>query len=163
MNEVSVLFVCMGNICRSPTGEGVFRHYVRDAEYDDVIRIDSAGMSGYHVGAQADDRMRAAAIKRGYQLDSIARQVRWEDIDMFELIVPMDHENLADLERLAGGDQPHIRLLGTFLDESFDNYNAPAVPDPYYGGDSGFDAVLDLIERACPPMLEHCLTLLNVD
>jgi protein-tyrosine phosphatase len=162
MESVSVLFVCMGNICRSPTGEGVFAHYVDRLGHGDSIRIDSAGMIGYHAGEPADGRMRVASQTRGYRLDSIARQVRRDDVDSFDLIVPMDHENLRDLERLAGGRREHIRLLGTFLggDTGSDgNGSAPAVPDPYYGGDAGFEAVLDMIEKACPAMLAHCLGL----
>jgi protein-tyrosine phosphatase len=157
--EVDVLFVCMGNICRSPTGEGVFRRFVADAGYDGVIRIDSAGTTAYHSGESADARMRKAASRRGYRLDSIARQVRVEDIDAFDLIVPMDHDNLADLERMAGGPQPHIRLLGCYLDGGIDNARARPVPDPYFGGPTGFDRVLDMIESACPSLLEHCLAL----
>lgn len=157
-NRVGVLFVCMGNICRSPTGEGVFRHYVRDAGHDAIIRIDSAGTIGYHSGHPPDSRMREAAGRRGYVLDSVARQVRAEDLTAFDLLVAMDHDNLMDLERLAGGPKPHLRLLGSYL-EGGDNDRARPVPDPYYGGPAGFDRVLDMIEAACPRLLEHCLEL----
>ena len=157
--EVGVLFVCMGNICRSPTGEGVFRRFVEDAGYDGVIRVDSAGTIAYHTGEPADARMREAASRRGYSLDSIARQVRREDLDIFDLIVAMDHDNLADLESMAGGERPHIRLLGCYLDSGLDNARARPVPDPYFGGPSGFDRVLDMIESACPSLLEYCLEL----
>lgn len=161
LQKAKVLFVCMGNICRSPTGEGVFRYYVEKTSYEDKIFIDSAGMISYHAGNPADERMRRAASNRGYSLDSIARQVTRDDIDRFELIVPMDFDNLSDLERLAGGESHHIRLLGSFLEGVNDNHQAPAVPDPYYGGDQGFAEVLDMIEAACPAMLEHCLALLD--
>lgn len=154
----SVLFVCMGNICRSPTGEAVFRHYVEQAGHADRIHIDSAGTIGYHVGHPPDPRMIEAAARRGYVLDSRARQVQRRDIDLFDLIVPMDHDNLLDVEALAGGPRPHIRMLGSFLNGG-DNERAEAVPDPYYGGAAGFDAVLDMIESACPGILEHCLAL----
>jgi protein-tyrosine phosphatase len=160
-NSVGVLFVCMGNICRSPTGEGVFKHYVRKAGHEDKIHIDSAGTISYHAGNPADSRMREAASRRGYSLDSIARPVKDRDIREFDLIVPMDHENLYDLERMAGGSRSHFRLLGSFLDGVTNNRQAPPVPDPYYGGQQGFEDVLNMIEAACPAMLEHCLNLLQ--
>ena len=149
----------MGNICRSPTGEGVFRRFVSEAGHDNVIHIDSAGTIGYHAGSPADPRMSEAAARRGYELDSRARQVKAEDINSFDLIVAMDHDNLMDLELLAGQPGSHIRLLGTFLDGVEDNRRARPVPDPYYGGQEGFDAVLDMIESACPALLEYCLQL----
>lgn len=158
-SQVSVLFVCMGNICRSPTGEGVFRHFVNQAGMADVIRVDSAGTIGYHSGHPADPRMREAASRRGYVLDSIARQVTRTDISDQDLIVAMDRDNLRDLERLAGGARPHIRMLGSFLGDGCTNDLARPVPDPYYGGPASFDFVLDMIETACPPLLEYCLEL----
>lgn len=160
-SSVSVLFVCMGNICRSPTGEGVFRHYVDNAGHAGSIYIDSAGTLGYHAGNPADARMRAAAARRGYRLDSIARQVRRDDLSSFHLIVAMDHDNLHELEAMAGGSAPHIRMLGSFLGKGISNANARPVPDPYYGGESGFEAVLDMIEQACPALLSHCVELLQ--
>ena len=160
-NSIGVLFVCMGNICRSPTAEGVFKHYVKSAGHDRRIRIDSAGILSYHAGDPADPRMRAAAAGRGYLLDSIARQITTRDIQEFELIVPMDHDNLDHLERMAGGPRSHFLLLGGFINDTRDNRRAPAVPDPYYGGSQGFETVLDMIETACPAMLDHCLSLLR--
>ena len=159
-NTVSVLFVCMGNICRSPTGEGVFQHYVEQQGYDNSIDIDSAGTLAYHQGEPADARMREVAAKRNYQLNSIARKVIANDIDTFDLIIPMDNDNLYELEVLADGKQNHIRLLGSFIN-GYDKDNAPSVPDPYYGGLAGFEQVLDMIESACPNMLSHCLELLQ--
>lgn len=158
-NSVGVLFVCMGNICRSPTGEGVFKHHVRKAGHEDKIYIDSAGTISYHAGSPADHRMREVASWRGYSLESVARQVSKRDIREFDLVVPMDHENLYDLERMAGGPRPHFRLLGSFLDGITGNHQAPPVPDPYYGGQQGFEDVLNMIEAACPSMLEYCLSL----
>lgn len=156
---VAVLFVCMGNICRSPTGEGVFRHYVGEAGLGAVIRVDSAGTTDYHTGEAPDARMQEAAARRGYVLDSAARRVRTADLEAFDLIVPMDHDNLAVLEHLAGGPRPHIRLLGSYLEDGGDNAVARPVPDPYFGGARGFEEVLDMIEAACPALLEHCLAL----
>jgi low molecular weight protein-tyrosine phosphatase len=160
-NKVSVLFVCMGNICRSPTGEGVFQHYVDNNNYADQIHVDSAGTIAYHTGEPADARMREAATKRAYQLNSLARKVTVQDIELFDLIVAMDIDNLNDLMAMAGSEKSQIRLLGTFLDGYDNNHNAPSVPDPYYGGTSGFEQVLDMIEAACPNMLSHCLELLS--
>ena len=158
-SKINVLFVCMGNICRSPTGEGVFQKYVEDQGQAEKLFIDSAGTIAYHVGNPADERMRQAASKRGYQLNSIARKVIGDDINIFDLIVPMDSDNLMELEAIAGGQKDHIRLLGSFIDGHTDNHDAPSVPDPYYGGPEGFEEVLDMIESACPNMLSHCLSL----
>ncbi len=137
----------------------MFKHYVEQQGMQESIIIDSAGTYAYHCGEPADKRMREVASKRGYRLDSIARKVEQEDISRFDLIVPMDSDNLYDLEQLAGGAQPHIRLLGSFLDGKDSNVMAPSVPDPYYGGMAGFETVLDMIEEACPAMYQHCLLL----
>ena len=158
--KVSVLFVCMGNICRSPTGEGVFQHYVAEQGQAEKFAIDSAGTIAYHSGEPADERMREAATKRGYQLDSRARKVTTRDLNEFDLLVPMDTDNLIELESMSGDAKQHVRLLGSFLD-GYEQHNAPSVPDPYYGGAAGFEQVLDMIEAACPNMFRHCLELLN--
>jgi low molecular weight protein-tyrosine phosphatase len=160
-NKVSVLFVCMGNICRSPTGEGVFQHHVDENGYSDKIHIDSAGTIAYHSGEPADARMRDVAAKRGYQLLSRARKVTEHDLKTFDLVVAMDTDNLIDMEAMIDGSKQHIRLLGAFLDGYKNNDDAPSVPDPYYGGTAGFEQVLDMIESACPKMLSHCLELLS--
>lgn len=148
----SVLFVCMGNICRSPVGEAVCRALARHQGLLDRLRIDSAGTIGYHAGAPADPRMRRHAQARGYQLEGRARRVTPDDLTAFDLIVAMDRENLRDLEQLAGGSHASLRLLGSFLD-SCDETSAPDVPDPYYGGQEGFREVLDMIETAVPAIL----------
>ena len=159
--KVCVLFICMGNICRSPAAEGVFQHYVEDQGYADKIHIDSAGTIAYHEGEPADARMRDVATQRAYQLKSTARKVTAADIDRFDLIVAMDSDNLNDLEAMAGATKQHIRLLGSFIDGYENNHDAPSVPDPYYGGIAGFEQVLDMIESACPKLLSHCLTVLS--
>ena len=147
----------MGNICRSPAAEGVFRHYAERQGAGEDIYIDSAGTIDYHNGKPADPRMRAAASERGYALTSISRQVIPEDLDKFDLIVAMDRDNLWYLEELAGGPQAHIRLLGSFLPERQGSpEQAPEVPDPYYGGSQGFEVVLDMLERACPGIHSAC-------
>jgi len=157
MAKHSILFVCMGNICRSPAGEGVFRALVEQRGLTDAIDIDSAGTIDYHAGSPADARMRAAAAQRGYHLTSRARQITPDDIDAFDLIIAMDRANLLDIEATAGGPREHIRMLGSYLPEATANANAdaPDVPDPYYGGGAGFERVLDMIETACPKILDH--------
>ena len=161
INKISVLFVCMGNICRSPTGEGVFKHYVNQQGYSDKIHVDSAGTIAYHTGNPADARMQMAANKRGYRLDSIARQVAHNDLKNFDVVIAMDTSNLYELEAMAGGPREHITMLGTFLGDGTDNQSAMSVPDPYYGGPEGFEEVIDMIESACPGILEHCTKLLR--
>ena len=110
---------------------------------------------------RVNTRMQAFAKKRGYSLDSIARQVTKMDFEDFDLIVAMDVENLENLDYLAGNRLAHVRMLGSFLDDSDDPVMGRSVPDPYYGGDAGFEEVLDMIESACPAILEHCLALLD--
>ena len=147
----------MGNICRSPAAEGVFRHYVERQGAAEDIYIDSAGTIDYHNGKLADPRMRVAASRRGYTLTSLSRQVADEDLEDFDFIVAMDRDNLWYLEQLAGGPKAHIRLLGSFLPERQDEPGQPPeVPDPYYGGSQGFEDVLDMLERACPGIYSTC-------
>ena len=150
-----VLFVCMGNICRSPTAEGVLSQLIVQRGLQDDIAVDSAGTDAYHVGERADPRMRAAAALRGYELTSIARQITRDDFDAFDLVVAMDRDNLRRLEGLADGHPPHLRLLSDFLPGEDDG--AVDVPDPYYGGPQGFETVLDMIEEACPAILDSLL------
>lgn len=116
----------------------------------DVVKVDSAGTGGWHVGEMADSRMRAAAGARGYDLQSRARQVSAADIDQFDLVIAMDQSNLENLKRLANSKADNIHMLGEYLDAD----NPPDVPDPYYGGESGFDHVVDMIEEACPKILK---------
>ncbi|MEO1084913.1 MAG: low molecular weight protein-tyrosine-phosphatase [Acidobacteriota bacterium] len=150
----SVLFVCMGNICRSPTGEGLLRHLAVEEGLDDRVEIESAGTIGTHAGAPPDARMRRAAERRGYRLEGSARRVVPSDFQRFDLIVAMDTDNLNDLQAAAPNrPRAEVRLLTSFLP-----IGAPDdVPDPYYGGDAGFETVLDMVEQACPAILEHLL------
>ncbi|KXC28538.1 protein-tyrosine-phosphatase [Pseudomonas aeruginosa] len=145
-----VLFVCLGNICRSPTAEGVFRRKVEEAGLAPRIHVDSAGTAGWHVGKAPDQRTRLAAQRRGYDLSALrGRQVGIEDFSCHDLILAMDLSNLADLETLRAGRGAaeldlFLRRYGSERDE---------VPDPYYGGEEGFEQVLDLIEHACDRLL----------
>lgn len=148
--KVSVLFVCMGNICRSPIAEGVFRKLVADAGLNDSIDIDSAGTHGYHIGKMADSRARAAAERRGYTLDAIrARQVAAGDFKRFDYVLAMDRDNLALLREQAPAEY-HARI-SLFL--HYASGRDEDVPDPYYGGAAGFDKVLDLVEDASRELL----------
>ena len=148
--KVSVLFVCMGNICRSPTAEGVFRHLVKQADEGDRIDMDSAGTHAYHVGEPPDRRARAAAKRRGISLDGIAaRRVSEDDYERFDLILAMDEDNLARLQDEAPGQ--HIDKVRLFL--SYTQGPETEVPDPYYGGPAGFERVLDLVEDASRELL----------
>ncbi len=148
----SVLFVCMGNICRSPTAEGVFRHFVESAGLLEIITVDSAGTHAYHVGETPDRRSQAAAERRGYSLDRIkARRVRESDFEEFDLILAMDRDNLANLKAVS--DAIHHHKIRLFLEYSPGPESE--VPDPYYGGATGFERVLDLIEDASERLIEE--------
>lgn len=142
------LFVCLGNICRSPAAEGVAQAVAERLDLD--IVVDSAGTSGYHQGELADARMRRAAAERGIQLTSRSRQVGSADFNCFDQIIAMDRSNLADLRAMAPPDaRASIHLFSTFCDDRWPT----DVPDPYYGGDDGFDYVLDMLEDGMEGML----------
>jgi protein-tyrosine phosphatase len=150
-----LLFVCMGNICRSPTAEGMMRHVLLEAGVDSRVQVDSAGTGAWHAGDPADPRARAAAARRGIDLHSIARQVTREDLDSFDLILAADADNQRDLVALAGEDparRAKIRGLREF-DQASVNTGKLDVPDPYYGGPEGFDEVLDIVDAACRGLL----------
>jgi len=147
----SVLFICMGNICRSPTAEGVFRKLVSEAGRHTDFEIDSAGTIGYHAGDRADRRMRAAAADRGYQLDSIARRIEVADFDRFDLIVTMDNANFRDVSALAPGSGARVVRMCDYCQE----HEETEVPDPYYGGAAGFQKVIDILEDACSNLLRQ--------
>lgn len=148
-----VLFVCLGNICRSPTADAVFTKVVKDAGLDQVIEIDSAGTYGYHEGQPPDPRSQQVARRRGYDLSGLrGRKVTADDFDRFDYILAMDRSNLADLNALRpSGSQARVQL---FLEFGAGGPGAE-VPDPYSGGSSGFDTVLDLIEEASAGFLAH--------
>ena len=147
----SVLFVCMGNICRSPTAHGVFLKLLAEEGDDLLVEVDSAGTASYHIGNPPDARAAAAARRRGYDLSSIrARQVTVEDFERFDLVLAMDTANHAHLLRMAP-EQHHGRIR-MFL-EFAENFDDTDVPDPYYGGDRGFEHVLDLVEDASRGLL----------
>jgi protein-tyrosine phosphatase len=148
---VSVLFVCMGNICRSPTAQGVFEQLVADNDLTSIIQIDSAGTHAYHIGERPDERASAAALKRGVNLSlQQARRVSADDFHTFDYVIAMDSSNFEDL---ASNCPPeHEAKLRLFMDFA-DKLETNEVPDPYYGGTTGFERVLDLIEEASAGLL----------
>ncbi|WP_414451453.1 low molecular weight protein-tyrosine-phosphatase [Burkholderia sp. 22PA0099] len=151
MKPASICFVCLGNICRSPTAEGVMRRQVNAAGLDHVIEIDSAGTGDWHVGEAPDARARQAAEQRGYDLSALrARQVSAADFARFDLLLAMDEANLAELQRRSPAEHRHkVRLLMAFAGDA----NEREVADPYFGGAAGFERVLDQCERACAGLL----------
>ncbi len=153
---VRVLFVCLGNICRSPTAEGVFRHLVDQRGLAARFVIDSAGTSAYHIGEPPDERSTAAAQRRGIDLSSQrARQVTADDLDRFDYVLAMDGRNLAHLETLAAGRADGRAEVARFL--SYRGTGPEDVPDPYYGGPRGFDEVLDLCQAGAEALLARIL------
>jgi len=151
--QIKILFVCMGNICRSPMAEGVFKHLVAQSGLQDLIASDSAGTHDYHVGDPPDPRALRASERRGYDLSALrGRQVSRGDFGEFDYLLAMDETNLRVLERLCPSQ--HAHKLKLFMEFS----TGPAlreVPDPYYGGEQGFERVLDMVEQAAQELLDH--------
>jgi len=157
MKHTKILFVCMGNICRSPTAEGVFRRLASKHSGLANLEIDSCGTIGYHQGETPDSRAQQAAISRGYDLSNIrARKFLQSDFDAFDLIIAMDHENIKNIQRLDR-DRKFIHKIKLFLDFTESNKDQ-AVPDPYYGGEQGFDRVIDLVKEASEGLIQFLLT-----
>ncbi|MCX5945341.1 MAG: low molecular weight phosphotyrosine protein phosphatase [Cyanobacteria bacterium] len=158
MSPQRLLFVCLGNICRSPAAEGVFLHLVAREGLGDQFVVDSAGTGSWHVGKPADRRMLAAAEKRGIALPSRARQIEAADLGRFDRILTMDNDNLAAVQALAprgqlapGTEQALIEPITRHCRQ----FGSLEVPDPYYGGEDGFEQVLDLLEDACGGLLDR--------
>jgi len=151
---VRLCFVCMGNICRSPTAEAVMRHLVAERGLAGEIEIESAGTGDWHVGDPADERTRAAAMQRGYRMEGRAQQFRRVFFDRFDYVLAADQNNYRQLEQLApdAAARRKIRLLRSFDPAAPEGAE---IPDPYYGGPDGFEKVLDLCEAACRGLLEH--------
>ena len=152
---VRICFVCLGNICRSPTAEAVMRHRVRERGLEDRVLIDSAGTADYHVGKPADRRAATEATARGIAMEGCARQFTAADFERFDLIIAMDDQNVADLRAIAPSDEAAARV---HLLRAFDpaaSGDDLAVPDPYYGGPDGFVRAFDLVDAACLGLLDH--------
>lgn len=154
---IRICFVCMGNICRSPTADGIMTALVREAGLADVIEVDSAGTSAWHVGERADRRSRQVAQARGYDLTSLARQFDVADFEHFDYVLAMDAANRKVLETMAPSAEARkkVRLFRSFDPEVSAAANVPDVPDPYYGELSGFAEVFDICERTCRNLLRH--------
>jgi len=153
MTKYSVLFICMGNICRSPTAHGVFRQKVIDQGLTAWVKVDSAGTHNYHPGSPPDERSQRHAAKRGYDLSDLrARQIQDADFKRHDLILVMDADNLALVREKCPAIHQHKLFYLTAFCNKFDS---PVVPDPYYGGSNGFDHVLDLVEDACDGLIKH--------
>jgi protein-tyrosine phosphatase len=155
-HPVRILFVCLGNICRSPTAEGVMRGLVRQAGLEDRIELDSAGTGAWHVGSPPDERATQTAHARGIVLGGAARKVTPRDFQDFDLILAMDSSNLHDLQEMAEDERERakVRLLREF-DQASAGLQDLDVPDPYYGGAGGFEQVLDLVRTACIGLLDE--------
>lgn len=151
MEKYKILFVCLGNICRSPAAEGIMKHLIEKNNLSEKIEVDSAGTSGYHDGDLPDSRMRKHAAKRGYDLSSRSRRFRDVDFDRFDIIVAMDDSNYNNILRLApdlDSEEKVSRMVDFSIKYQYDN-----IPDPYYSGADGFELVLDLLEDACEGLL----------
>lgn len=149
---VKILFVCLGNICRSPAAEAIMQKIVGDK----TIFCDSAGTSGYHQGELADKRMREAGLKRGVHITSRSRQITLNDFEDFDYIIAMDHSNLKNIKSLgkeAKNNTAKIHLMSEFSQ----SYSGQSVPDPYYGGEQGFEEVLDMCEVCCQALLKKLI------
>ncbi len=154
-----VLFVCLGNICRSPAAEAVFLHKLEQRGLRENFLVDSAGTGGWHVGKSADSRMRSAAEQRGVIINSIARQFRISDFKEFDIILTMDDDNLRTLMSFSQKSKLSINKDIIYPIMSFStNSDLKEVPDPYYGSGDGFEKVLDLLEDACDGLLEKIIT-----
>jgi protein-tyrosine phosphatase len=152
MKTISICFVCLGNICRSPTAEGVMRHQVGEAKLHERIAIDSAGTGDWHIGSLPDERAQHAAAQRGYDLSGLrGRQIGAADFERFDLLIAMDDANVAALRRICpAGQREKIRLLMEFVPEADSRWAGEReVTDPYFGGAEGFEQVLDQCEAAC--------------
>ncbi len=154
--KIKILFVCHGNICRSPSAEAIMKHIVEKENLTDLIHCDSAGIIGYHEGENADARMMQHAKKRNYNLTSISRPVVMQDFDNFDYIIGMDKSNIIALMRKAPDEKSKSKIK--LMTDYCSTHNYTHVPDPYYGGSAGFELVLDLLEDACLNLLEEVKT-----
>lgn len=154
MSKVKVLFVCLGNICRSPLAEGVFRHQIKERGIEDSFLVDSCGTAAYHIGELPDERSVANAKQNGVDYTHRARQFKAKDFVDFDVILPMDEPNRSDMMRI----KPHEGKAAVFKMRHFDLLNLDAdVPDPYYGGPQGFQEVFDIVDRSCSELIDYLI------
>lgn len=152
-NPYKIVFVCLGNICRSPTAEGVFQHLVNERGLQSYFYVDSAGTSAYHIGETANSRSRDTANKHGIELKSRARRFEAEDLEEFDLIVAMDSQNLKDINQLDTKGTFDTKIVG--MRDYDPNPGDGNVPDPYYGGIDGFENVFEIVKRSCETLLDE--------
>jgi protein-tyrosine phosphatase len=153
---IKVLFVCLGNICRSPLAEGIFKHQVKEANLDEKIMVESAGTSGWHIGERPDPRSIEVAEEHGISLHSYGRKAINDDFAEFDYIIAMDSSNYSDLRSLPGNSKNGAAKL--FLMRDFDDIGkSQDVPDPYYGGEDGFRYVYELLDRSCRNLLDQII------
>lgn len=153
MKKIKVMFVCTGNICRSPLGHAVLEHKAGERGLAEALEVESSGIHNYHVGENADSRMRQTARERGVTLDHMARQLSRQDLAEYDLLLAMDRSHYREMERMAAGDPDliaKIKLFGSYLN----SHEAKDIPDPYFGGQSGFDLVFDMVSEGCDNLLE---------
>lgn len=151
-NHFKICFVCLGNICRSPTADGIFRHLVKERGLINFFEIDSAGTSAYHIGESADNRSQRTASNHGISLDSRARRFKASDLDYFDLILAMDNQNLENVQQMANKEQ--MDKVGQMRDFDPQPENGE-VPDPYQGGPEGFENVFQIVKRSCENLLDE--------
>ncbi len=153
MQPIRVLFVCLGNICRSPAAEAIFKKIVESRNLSEKFIIDSAGTSGYHDGEMADARMRTTALKHDYEIMSISRKFTSDDFKKFDYIIAMDQSNKSNMLKISSNpkDQEKIYLMTDFKSR----FELEEVPDPYFGGEAGFELVIRLLEDCCEGLLMH--------
>ena len=159
--KYKILFVCLGNICRSPAAEGIMKKMVEEEGLPDVIMVDSAGILDYHEGELPDKRMRDYAFRRGYKLDSFSSPVKLPDFEKYDLIIGMDDSNYDRLRAMAPNleAKQKVRRMREFLQ----NHSNDHIPDPYYGSEHGFELVLDLLEDGCKGLIDEIRNSLNLD
>ena len=151
-NHYKICFVCLGNICRSPTAEGIFHHLVKERGLENYFEIDSAGTSAYHIGESANSKSQRTANSHGIKLSSRARQFQPDDLNYYDLILAMDRENLNNVKRMASDNhEAKIGLMRDFDPKPGDGQ----VPDPYYGGPQGFENVFQIVKRSCEHLLDE--------
>ncbi len=156
-----ILFVCLGNICRSPSAENIMNHLIENAGLTQQIECDSAGTSSYHLGSSPDQRMTNALINRGFEVQGEARQFEYSDFEIFDLILGMDKANYRDILALDSEKiyTDKVKLMGDFAN----NYSTKEVPDPYYGGQAGFEQVIDLLIDSCEGLLIYIKKTLKIN
>ena len=150
---MQILFVCLGNICRSPTAEAIMNHFIEKAGLQKKIICDSAGTSTHHAGEQADHRMKKCAKERGYHITSISRPIESQDFTQFDYIVTMDDSNFKNVQSLASSQEDKNKILK--MADYCNTQNCSFIPDPYSGGEKGFFQVIDLLEEACLNLLKE--------